>query len=289
MLISSLRQGLHVPPLAGVVDNEIPPPSSTDDDGKKNQKYYKYYRHAPKITKSDQRLSFLHDSASSAALRARVCGQGTLWTNVYVPPRNPHRFSSSPPTKKSNKETKEPKLKLKLPLNYLHLEQVAGLKRVIFEEVSELVLSSDDYDDNDVGVVKKRYEAYQSVNRHMNSGELRSNLVVNQPSGEAPSDPDFWLLRFGEDEYIEMERMDDFGEVLYDEQVTEMGLRASWGLATKLGLDDAKEEDKGAVTFVMGANDGGGFGLLRVGKIKVEGKGSRLARQVVKELAVQVA
>lgn len=259
------------------MDNDIPTPGTEGMTEKRR------YSHAPKITKSDQRVSFLRHSAAEAALRARVCGGsgGSLWTNVYPPVSQP---------KKGSKDQQ-----LELPLSYPHpLEESSAKKggspkRIILEEISELLLFPSDGDSGGLDQQNKKYQAYRRVIQSMNFGNSSSNeqlgldavFVPNQSYRESPPDPLFWLLRFGEDEYVDVETTGANGE-----KVTERKPRVSWGLCTRLGLDDKKEEDKGAVTFVI-PEDGGKFGLLRVGKIKVEGKGARPARQVMKELAVK--
>ncbi|EGO60249.1 hypothetical protein NEUTE1DRAFT_119463 [Neurospora tetrasperma FGSC 2508] len=287
MLVSSLQKGLHVPPLTPVIDNTIPPliPSPVEN---------KRYTHAPKITKADQRWSILKHSAADAALRARVCGAGSLWASVYLPlpvPVAAKESSEKKVTKKEDqkeKEEEEKQLELQLPLYYPHpLEESAkgSPKRIILEDVSELFIPSSS--DDDAGLEQK-YEAYRRIVQSMNSGKSSSieqlglePVSLPQPHTESSSDPLSWFLRLGEDEYVHVETTAANGE-----KVTERKPRVSWALCTRLGLDGGKEEDKGAVTFVI-PEDGGKFGLLRVGKIKVEGKGAKPARQVMKELAVK--
>ncbi|EAA31723.2 Formyltransferase [Neurospora crassa] len=279
MLVSSLQKGLHVPPLAPVIDNTIPitPPLPSPVENK-------MYTHAPKITKADQRWSILHHSAADAALRARVCGAGSLWASVYLP-----IASEGSSEKKGTKKEAQKEKQLEYPLNYPHpLEESAkgSPKRIILEDVSELFIPSSSVDD-DAGLEQK-YESYRRIVESMNSGNSWSTeqlglepVYLPQSHTESPSDPLSWLLRLGEDEYVHVETTTANGE-----KVTERKPRVSWALCTRLGLDGGKEEDKGAVTFVI-PEDGGKFGLLRVGKIKVEGKGAKPARQVMKELAVK--
>lgn len=290
MLVSSLQKGLHVPPLTPVIDNTIPisipipgnPPVPSPAGEKKR------YTHAPKITKADQRWSILRHSAADAALRARVCGAGSLWASVYLP--LPVAVTAA--AKGSSSEKKGPheeQLELELPLYYPHpLEESAkgSPKRIILEDVSELFIPSSS--DDDAGLEGK-YEVYRRIVESMNSGNSSSNeqlglepVSLPQSHTESPSDPLFWLLRLGEDEYVHVETTAAKGE-----KVTERKPRVSWALCTRLGLDGANEKDKGAVTFVI-PEDGGNFGLLKVGRIKVEGKGAKPARQVLKELAVKV-
>ena len=267
-----------------MVDNVVP-------EGGRSQDGTRVFKHAPKITKSDQRLSFLKHSASEASLRARVCG-GSLWTNVY-PPVPPPKAPKKAPKKGSSSEPQDGdlvKLPLELPLTYPHpLEESTkgSPKRVIFEEVSEIPVEGP-------GLEKQQqYQPYQRLLQSLNSSgsaSLTLQQVLDAAALPSPSDASHqlcWLLRFGEDgEYVDV-----------DVDVTAEGRkqkpRVSWGVCTTMGLDNAKEEDRGAVTFVMMKNeeegDGGGkVGLLRVGKIKVEGKGTKSARQVVNELAVKV-
>lgn len=307
MLVSALKEGRHVPPLVPVVDNRIP--DGTEKEGRK-------YAHAPKITKSDQRVSFLRHSASEAALRARVCG-GNLWTTVHLPVAQPKQ------TKGFSKAQEPAKIELELPLTYPHpLEESTkgSPKRIILEDVSE-ILPSETAEDASLAA---QYAGYQRLLQYLNSnsdtssgtpssgstGVTGSTLqqvlnITSLPSTSSnrpndASDPLFWLLRFGEDnEYVNIDVETTVGgtnaaNAVNGEKATtaERKPRVSWGLCTRLGLGDngkgkGKEEDKGAVTFMMKGEDYGRFGLLRVGKIKVEGKGSKPARQVVRELAVK--
>lgn len=277
MLVSSLQKGLHVPPLTPVIDNTITPliPSPVGEKKK--------YTHAPKITKADQRWSILHHSAADAALRARVCGAGSLWASVYLPVA-----AKESSEKKVSKKEDQKEEELELPLYYPHpLEESAkgSPKRIILEDVSELFIPSSS--DDDAGLEQK-YQAYRRIVQSMNKGTSSSTeqleldpVFLPQSHAESPPDPVFWLLRLGEDEYVHVETTTANGE-----KVTEKKPRVSWALCTRLGLDGVNEKDKGAVTFVI-PEDEGKFGLLRVGKIKVEGKGAKPARQVMKELAVK--
>ncbi|KAK3957032.1 methionyl-tRNA formyltransferase [Pseudoneurospora amorphoporcata] len=300
MLVSALREGRHVPPLSAVVDNRIPEGGGDLKDGRK-------YAHAPKITKSDQRVSFLGHSSSEAALRARVCG-GSLWTNVYPPvpapkgPRPPKAGSEGSTTSESQ-DTVLGQLELQLPLTYPHPleESTKGFpKRIILEEVSELFSPPPEIsgDAGDAGGLEQQYQAYQRIVQAMNFGTVPSTTgneqqlglddaafsfqPTNNSESSPPENPRYWLLRFGEDEYVDIETTGANGE-----KATERKPRVSWGLCTRLGLDGRKEEDKGAVAFVMKGEEDGRFGLLRVGKIKVEGKAAKPAREVMKDLAVR--
>ncbi|CCC12397.1 unnamed protein product [Sordaria macrospora k-hell] len=224
-------------------------------------------------------------------------------------------------TKGSSKAQEPAKIELELPLTYPHPleESIKGSpKRIILEDVSEILPSETA---EDAGLAAQ-YAGYQRLLQYLNSnsdtssgtpssgstGVTGSTLqqvlnITSLPSTSSnrpndASDPLFWLLRFGENnEYVNIDVETTVGganaaNAVNGEKATtaERKPRVSWGLCTRLGLGDngkGKEEDKGAVTFMMKGEDYGRFGLLRVGKIKVEGKGSKPARQVVRELAVK--
>ncbi|KAK1780875.1 formyl transferase, partial [Copromyces sp. CBS 386.78] len=179
MLVSALREGRHVPPLRAVVDNRIPEDGYLKDGRK--------YAHAPKITKSDQRVSFLGHSSSEAALRARVCG-GSLWTNVYPPVPAPKAGSKGSTTSGSQQDPVLAQLELQLPLTYPHPleESTKGFpKRIIFEEVSELFSPPPDIsgDAGDADGLEQQYQAYQRIVQAMNFGTVPSTTGNEQQLG----------------------------------------------------------------------------------------------------------
>ena len=139
-------------------------------------------------------------------------------------------------------------------------------KRVILEEVSEITSKVPAEDE-------EQYEVARQFLRVLNSDYMSSSgktMSLPLPGGDSEN-PSSWLIRFREDEVVDVETTDVNGE-----KAVERKPRVSWGLCTTLGLG----QDTEAVTLVMGD------GLLKVGKIKVEGKGSKPAREVMERLAV---
>ncbi|KAK3392147.1 Formyltransferase [Sordaria brevicollis] len=260
MLVSSLQQGLHIPPLVPVVNNSVPT-SGILPDGRT-------LKHAPKITKADQHLSFWaaqRDSnpAAAAALKARIYPGNTLWTNVLLS----KQASKNVDTNKSKTFDK---------------------KRIILEEISEVPVPKKSAEGGNDELLQKVQNCHTYACA-MNSFTSGDNIFDRgQRWWKAPDQADCWYVKFAEEEEVKEEVEATDGKAGEKVTTTVKKPRVIWAVATKLGLDDAKEEDKGAVTFVMGSPSG--FGLLRVGKIKMEGSKSKPARQVViNELAVQAA